>query len=150
MVILKVLGYSSKYLNYNGDITSNKENDKKTDVKLMQCVKENVFTEEEVPCKEFKTNMQKFIEYCNRHNIKIYATWPAYLYDKTEFLSGDLEKINNIKEYYNSKNIKMLGNYYDSIYDVSLFYNSNYHLNEKGKEIRTEYLINLIKEEILK
>lgn len=142
--------YSSKYLNYNGDMTDNKVENKKTNEQLMQTIKNTVFVEDEVPCKEFKKEMENFIKYCNEHNIKIYATWPAYLYDKKEFSNPDLEKINNIEEYYNSKNIKVLGNYTDSIYDINLFYDSYYHLNEEGKSIRTKYLINLIKEEILK
>lgn len=127
-----------------------KVENKKTNEQLMQTIKNTVFVEDEVPCKEFKKEMENFIKYCNEHNIKIYATWPAYLYDKKEFSNPDLEKINNIEEYYNSKNIKVLGNYTDSIYDINLFYDSYYHLNEEGKSIRTKYLINLIKEEILK
>lgn len=142
-------GYSSKYLNNNGDMTNNKEENRRTNEKLMQTTKEKVFIEDEIPSKEFKDNMERFIEYCNVHNIKIYATWPAYLYKDKFFSDNDLKKIYDIQNYYNSKNIKVLGNYTDSLYNIELFYDSYYHLNEKGKEIRTEYLINLIRKEIL-
>lgn len=142
--------YSSKDLNYNGDMTNNKVENKMTNEDLKKTIQEKVFIEDKVPGNKSKKEIENFANYCKEHNIKIYATWPAYLYDKKEFSNSDIEKIENIIKYYENQGIKVLGNYSDTIYDIDLFYDTYYHLNDKGKKIHTDYLMNLIKKEGLK
>jgi len=139
--------YDSKYLNNNGDMTNNSVA-KKTPSKALQAnIKETVFKSE--PLTPYATNeLESFIRYCQENNIAVYAAWPNYLWTDKEFTGKDLAGIHAIEDFYHAHNVEILGNYTDCLYDADLFYDSEYHLNEEGKRIHTDYLINLLKEKI--
>ncbi|MBQ1417510.1 MAG: hypothetical protein IIY91_09450, partial [Selenomonas sp.] len=82
------------------------------------------------------------------NGIKVYATWPNYLWKEKEFTGKDLDGIHAIEKFYHEHDVEILGNYTDCLYDAELFYDTIYHLNEEGKRIHTDYLIELLKEKL--
>lgn len=140
-------GYSSKHLNTNGDMTNNPV-DKRTSSKiLLSKLKDSPF-KSQPPTKEAQTELTKFINFCHENNIKIYAAWPNFLWKAKEFTGKDLDGIRAIEDFYHTHNVEILGEYTDCLYDADLFYDTEYHLNEEGKRIHTDYLINLLKNKL--
>lgn len=142
-------GYSGKYLNANGDMTNNKKKDRLSDKDLEDMIASTPFVQSVIPSVESQNEIQSFVSYCKDHNIKIYAAWPSFLYSSKSFNKTDEQKIQNIIDFYNSMDVKVLGNYKDELYDLDDFYDTTYHLNDEGKEKRTDHLLELIKEENL-
>ena len=139
--------YSSQYLNTNGDMTNNHMENKLSDSALQAKSSKAVFKETPLTA-DAKAELTDFINYCHTNNITIYATWPNFLWNAKEFNGKDLDGIYNIEKFYHEHNVEILGHYTDCLYDVNLFYNTNYHLNDEGKRIHTDYLINLLKEKL--
>lgn len=139
--------YSSQYLNTNGDMTNNHMDKKLTDSALQSKISNTVFSEQPLTT-DAKEELSSFIAYCHDNDITIYAAWPNYLWRDKEFTDKDLEGVHAIEDFYHSQNIEILGNYTDCLYDADLFYDSTYHLNEEGKRIHTDYLINLLKDKL--
>lgn len=142
-------GYSGKYLNANGDMTNNKKKDRLSDRDLEDMIASTPFVQSVIPSVESKNEISSFVSYCKDHNIQIYAAWPSFLYSSKSFNKTDEAKIQNIIDFYNSMDVKVLGNYKDELYDLNDFYDTTYHLNDEGKEKRTDHLLELIKEENL-
>ena len=139
--------YSSQYLNINGDMTNNHVDKKLPDSALQSKIGNTVFDSQPVSV-DAENELTSFINYCQKNNITVYAAWPNFLWRNNEFTGNDLEGIRSIEAFYKSQNVEILGNYDDCLYDVDLFYDTSYHLNEKGKRIHTEYLIQLLKEKL--
>lgn len=139
--------YSSHYLNTNGDMTNNHMDKKLTDNALQSKISNTVFSEQPLTT-DAKEELSSFIAYCHDNDITIYAAWPNYLWRDKEFTDKDLEGVHAIEDFYHSQNIEILGNYTDCLYDADLFYDTTYHLNEEGKRIHTDYLINLLKDKL--
>lgn len=140
-------GYNSKYLNINGDMTNNAVDKKAAPEALKSKLKDSVF--KTPPVTEYaQKELSDFINYCHTNNITVYAAWPNCLWKEKEFTGKDLDGIHAIEEFYHSQNVEILGNYTDCLYDADLFYDTTYHLNEEGKRIHTDYLINLLKDKL--
>ena len=141
--------YSSQYLNTNGDMTNNHIENRLSDSALMAKISHPVFKEPPLTA-DAKAELIDFINYCQANNITVYATWPNFLWPTKEFNGADLDGIHSIEEFYHEHNVEILGKYTDCLYDVNLFYDTPYHLNEEGKRIHTNYLINLLKNKLPK
>ena len=50
----------------------------------------------------------------------------------------------NIKKFYNSIDVPVLGSYSEFMYDKSMFFDTVYHLNDRGRRYRTRQLIKLL------
>lgn len=87
-----------------------------------------------------------FLNYCKEKNVKVFITYPPYYYNQKYFDGYDLEQINKINQFWQEQDVTILGQYTDFIYtDKNDFYDTEYHLNIKGREKRTEKLIELLK-----
>lgn len=87
-----------------------------------------------------------FLSYCKEKNVKVFVTYPAYYYKQNYFDGYNLEQINKINQFWMEQDVTILGKYTDFIYiDKNDFYDTEYHLNIKGKEKRTEKLIEFLK-----
>ncbi|SFB04238.1 hypothetical protein [Selenomonas ruminantium] len=138
----------SKYcLNINGDVTNNFVSKKTPANVLFSKLNDSVFKNAPVTA-DAQEELTSFIDYCHANNITIYAAWPNYLWKEKEFKGKDLDGIHAIEKFYHDHNVEILGNYTDCLYDAELFYDSEYHLNEEGKRIHTDYLINLLKDKL--
>ena len=140
-------GYSSQYLNTNGDMTNNHIEKSYAPSSLKAKIGKEVFKEPPITV-DAKSQLTDFINYCQQSNIIIYAAWPNYLWKEKEFSGKDLDGIHAIESFYRDHNVEILGNYNDCLYDAELFYDTIYHLNEEGKRIHTDYLIQLLKEKL--
>lgn len=140
-------GYSSKYLNRNGDMTNNHIEEMTPANVLSSKISPNVFKSAPLTT-DAKQELEDFLIYCRQNGLKVYAAWPNYLWKEKEFTGKDLEGIHAIEKFYHDHNVEILGNYTDCLYDAELFYDSEYHLNEEGKRIHTDYLIQLLKEKL--
>jgi hypothetical protein len=99
--------------------------------------------------KEFEKLMNEYIQWANDNQIKVVFMPPNYMhftyYDSNEYL----EFLNNIYRFYQDKNLIFIGDSKKYMYEKNLYYNSVYHLNDKGVEIRTNQIINDLKNNIL-
>lgn len=87
-----------------------------------------------------------FLNYCKEKNVKVFVTYPPYYYKQKYFDGYNLEQINKINQFWKEQDVIILGKYTDFVYtDRNDFYDTAYHLNIKGREKRTEKLIELLK-----
>ncbi len=81
--------------------------------------------------------------YLQSKNIDVYYVFPNYIkseYEKNEKAIKQLED-----DLLNDLMIEIISTPEDFIFDDNLFFDSIYHLNKKGREIRTDKLIEVIK-----
>lgn len=140
-------GYDSKYLNSNGDMTNNHIEEMTPADTLRNKISPTVFKSPPVTT-DAQQELENFLMYCQGNGIKVYAAWPNYLWKEKEFTGKDLDGIHAIEKFYHEHDVEILGNYTDCLYDAEMFYDTEYHLNEEGKRIHTDYLIELLKEKL--
>nr|WP_294897468.1 hypothetical protein [uncultured Pedobacter sp.] len=89
--------------------------------------------------------LKDFSQKCKAEGIKVFISYPPY--PTTEYVSKNKERITelDIKLRNNLPNIIFLDKPQDYVFNDSLFYDTIYHLNKKGREIRTEKFINDLK-----
>jgi hypothetical protein len=86
-----------------------------------------------------------FLKWCQERDILVLATWPntiwfdAYESQKTEHF------FKTIIQFYQNLGVPVLGLPQDFMYEKDLFYDSIYHLNNEGIEIRTQQTLTLLK-----
>ena len=86
--------------------------------------------------------------WCNNNNVTIIASYPSTYYYNEYSSEEYVNAFNLINNFYEKRGISVLGNASDFFYDnVSLFYNSIYHLNNKGRKINTDKIISMLQEE---
>ena len=138
--------YQSHTINASGDETNNREADmtkqqhqnlkKWTPIKLENKLVQN--------SSEIKT-IKNFINWCRQHNIKVIATWPNTIWFDRYQAPIYQELFQDIEKFYQSIDVLVLGTYHDFMYDISLFYDTRYHLNDRGRLYRTNHLIELLR-----
>lgn len=134
----------SKWIDEYGMIQSNTvENSDKE--KLLKLMEKKVFNNGEVLDEYKQENIKDFLSYCRSKNVKVYVTFPPYLYNKKYFDEEDERKIQKIKDFWESNNVKVIDDYTDTLYDIEDFCNSVYHLNTNGREKHTKMLIEKLK-----
>lgn len=132
--------YNSKNLNQYGDETSNQK-EAMTDKQKKAIAQLKPVDEIADYLKDTKgmKSIENFINYCRENNIQVVAMWPSFLwfdvYDKTK-----QAEVQSIQDFYDNLAIPVLGKP-DDFRDKNLFYDTNYHLNDEGKKIRTTQLI---------
>lgn len=104
------------------------------------------------PLKEYLglQDIIKFNEYCKKYGIIFYMTFPNIMYDEKLYTQDYINFYKNLTDFYKKNNINYIDYPTNTIFKKPLFYNSAYHLNQKGMEIRTKKLIELIRKDILK
>lgn len=135
--------YSDSNLNKNGDQLLNKGH------------MTAVFNKSNPTIKEFKEHLNEksssmiqftsFIQWCKNNNIKILYTYPSIPFHK-EYNNSEYNIFRNDLNTFLAKNsIKILNT--KDVYFLSNdnFYDTNLHLNEKGREIRTSAIIRELK-----
>lgn len=86
--------------------------------------------------------VNKILSFADKHKIKIYATWPN-TYRNSSYNSNTQVATNLgiYKSFWKNHGIEVLGEPEDAMFPGEYFYDSVYHLNQKGTEIRTLKLI---------
>lgn len=135
---------SSEYSNQYGDDITNLES------KMTKKLKEEIAAlkpQEPFVYKNTTFGMKRieeFVKYCRQNNIQVLATWPNTIWFEI-YKQTRTDEFNKIREFYKSINVDVLGNPEDSMYDKSMFYDSIYHLHDRGVKVRTKQLIKLLR-----
>jgi hypothetical protein len=87
--------------------------------------------------------IREFAEWAGRRGVQVLATWPNTVHF-AEYSSG--AGFAQIEELYRGLGVPVLGSPFIAMFDADHFYNSNYHLNERGIAMRTDKLIPLLAE----
>jgi hypothetical protein len=87
--------------------------------------------------------LSSFVNYCRENNIRVFFTWPCTLKSKRFDLNNKIirDNLTKIKRLLNNLNVPVLGGPEDFHFERKYFFDSHYHLNREGREIRTRRLI---------
>lgn len=88
--------------------------------------------------------INKFIEDANKKNVTVYFLFPCLdevIYKKKAAAIAEVSE----KYYQEMKVKKFLNKPEDSVFPDSLFYDTEYHLAPKGRQVRTERLVELLR-----
>jgi len=85
-------------------------------------------------------------KWCYENNISLYVTFPNTIFLNNYETPRYKEFFRNLTDYFKKNNIRYLGSPYDAFYPEELFYDSAYHMNKKGSDLRTEKMIKLMRE----
>jgi hypothetical protein len=91
-----------------------------------------------------KKAISAFVNYCRENEIQVFFTWPSTLKSKqfdlnNKIIQGNLTKI---KRFLSHLAVPVLGEPGDFHFERKYFFDTHYHLNQTGREIRTRRLIN--------
>ena len=89
--------------------------------------------------------IKDFSQWCRSQNIKLLATWPNTLRFEEYQQPIYQNFFQAIENFYKNIGVAVLGKPSDFMYEQSMFYDSRYHLHDRGVMIRTRKLIGLIK-----
>ena len=83
-----------------------------------------------------------FIKWTKENDIKLIATYPSILCYDFYFNEPYSSSFKAVEQYYKKNDLDIIGTAYDfCYYDKNLFYNTDYHLNDEGRTIRTQFII---------
>lgn len=136
--------YSAENFDSRGDIRGN---DVRGSIMAAPAKYAKVFSDAEVPNAKSRRILEDFLTYCAKNNITVYAAWPSYLTCDRKLDSEDSDRIRQIMDFWSAHNVKMLGDCEENLYDAGMFFDTNYHLNDAGRKIRTEKLLKNMQEE---
>ncbi len=96
--------------------------------------------------------LEKFVSWCNKRDVKVIFV-PATLMKHPSYFNDPIEK-----EFYDKKIIDevkkrgwtFIGKPHNYMYDSSFYFNTNFHLTQKGKIMRTRQLIKDLKSSLKK
>jgi hypothetical protein len=135
-----VRGYNADTLNINGDET------------YKNGIRSTVFDYNHQPFLlfDFKetiglSKIKDFSLWCKKNNIKLFITYPNMINQEEYFQDSYLNYFRFLKEYFNDNDIKVIVSQHDAMYPLKYFYDTSYHMNVEGSQIRTKDLIERIK-----
>ena len=90
--------------------------------------------------------LDNFVQWCKKRDVSIVFIPSTLLKDKSYF-NDEKEKwfYENISKEVRDRGWDFVGNPYSFMYDKSLYFNTNFHLIEKAKDIRTKQIIEDLK-----
>jgi len=102
--------------------------------------------------KDFQENslgmqyIEEFVNWCEKRDVKI-IFMPSTLMKHNSYVTDLKEKwfYHNIQNIIKNKGWNYIGNPYDYMYDKQYYFDSNFHLVKKGRELRTTQMIEDLK-----
>jgi hypothetical protein len=89
--------------------------------------------------------IRDFINWCREKQVKVLALYPV-THENSEFYQEEYKMFfDKIKKYFNQIGIPILGNPYEAVLPHNLMLDTKYHPNNKGRKLRTEQVIHLIR-----
>jgi len=90
-----------------------------------------------------KKAISSFVNYCRENEIQVFFTWPSTLKSKRFDLNNKIiqENLTKIKVFLNHLAVPVLGEPGDFYFERKYFFDTHYHLNQTGRDIRTRKLI---------
>jgi hypothetical protein len=87
----------------------------------------------------------EFLAWARENQVRVFATYPN-LAKNHKYTSEERERVTHqIKEIYLNFNVQPISSPEDSMFDQSLFYNTNYHMLIEGVAIRSNKIIKILK-----
>ena len=83
----------------------------------------------------------KFLSWASENQVRVLATYPNLARNEKYSLSENQRVSNQITQMYKKYKIKPIASLEDSMFDQTLYYDTNYHLLLEGVEIRSQNLI---------
>lgn len=139
----KYKAYSHKCWSKRGDVVFNTDFNNE---KIEQLKNTKINTSAPV---ELSPVFLNFAKWCKKENIKLYVIYPVIFPYQNRNTKEAQEYFIAYKNAFIKNNIDFIGNPEDSFLEYEDFYDTVYHLNQKGVQKRSRYLIKIIKEEIL-
>jgi hypothetical protein len=139
----KQTGYQAKTLNQYGDETNNR----KADMTEKQ-LKMNADLRPQKNAIKSTYGMEKineFVKWCKTNRIQVIAIWPSTVWYDLYKETSQQDFFQSLEDFYKNLKVPILGKPRDFMYDKSMFYDTNYHLNDIGMRYRTKQLIDLLK-----
>lgn len=136
-------GYTSVTLNKNGDETY-KEGTKRN-FATKPFLLPTPYSKETYGLLKIK----EFAQWCEQKDIKLFMTFPNTVKLKEYYNEPYISYFDFLIDYFKKNNIKVIGKPTDSLYPIEYFYDTAYHMNTKGSEIRTYEFLSKLKEQIL-
>lgn len=91
---------------------------------------------------EFIKCMDNYIDWAKKNKITLVYMPPNHMYNSYYDSPKYILFLNNIRRYYEERNVLFVGEPRNYMYDSSYYIDSTYHLNGLGVEKRTDQLIN--------
>jgi hypothetical protein len=85
--------------------------------------------------------IKDFNTWCLNNRIKLYVTFANTVYFKDYENQEYRIYFKNLLKYFAENSISTIGTPYDFFYDVSFFFDTQYHLNQEGVTLRTNQFI---------
>ena len=85
--------------------------------------------------------IKSFVEDCQKKNVTVLATWANMVRFEAYQQPNSQAYLQSIKDFYQGLNVPILGTPETAMYDISLFFDSPYHLHDRGVKIRTEEFV---------
>lgn len=143
-------GYQSQSVNKYGDETINRQADM-TEKHYQILNNSTPIRIETSQMSRYAINeISKFIIWCQKKDIKPIATWPNTLKFDIYQEPVKQEFLHEIEKFYDGMKVTVLGKPEDFMYDKSMFYDTSYHLNDRGVRDRTKQIIELLRPDLEK
>ncbi len=86
--------------------------------------------------------LESFVEWCRSRDVKVYFM-PSTLMDNPHYHNDPKKRefYTNLPQIIRDRGWSYIGEPYNYMYDKSLYFNTNFHLNSRGREIRTRQMI---------
>jgi hypothetical protein len=130
------------HINSHGDAIDNIGSDKIN--RAMQSMKPVEIQQNNFIETEGMRAIKDFDIWCKNNAIRCYITYANTIFFKEYDNIPYRKYFRDLQEYFNDHNILTLGRPYDFFFDKSLFYDTQYHLNQQGMTIRTRQFMKLI------
>jgi len=137
--------YNAENVDKNGDQLKN-DGHKSLKSKYKENI-ENILSEKFDPNTDSVKALGQFLDWCRDNNVKVFFAFPSN--PSTKILSGNSLKPFQlgIKDYFSSKNIKILDTSDMYFLDENMFYDTVYHLNSEGRKLKTNKILSTLKKE---
>jgi hypothetical protein len=91
-----------------------------------------------------KKAISSFVNYCRENDIRVFFTWPSTLKSQRFNLNNKIiqDNLTKIKDFFNQLAVPVLGEPGDFNFERKYFFDTHYHLNQVGRDIRTRRLMN--------
>jgi hypothetical protein len=143
-------GYQSKSVNKYGDETINRQADM-TEKHYQILNNSTPIKIETSQMSRYAINeISEFIIWCQTKDIKPIVTWPNTLKFDSYQERVKQEFFHEIEKFYDGRKVPVLGKPEDFMYDKSMFYDTSYHLNDRGVRYRTQQIIELVRPDLEK
>ncbi|MEA5553454.1 hypothetical protein VB713_21175 [Anabaena cylindrica UHCC 0172] len=95
-------------------------------------------------------SVRDFIIWCKDRQIKVLPLYPVMLEDDKFYQSKYRSFFQKIQNFYEKNGVSILGDPYQAALSYNLMFNTTYHPNDQGRNVRTQQVLSLIKPYIQK